>query len=461
MERNPRKISGAWAFTGTRVPVYALFENLASGATIEEFVEWFPDVDEQQVRAVLQYEADALSTAEDSPEHRSVVFDQWLTLGDRSPDGPCIGPARRVEVAGRCADCWGPLAGMVGRDRNIVRLECRLCGRGIGEDGAEREVERMRREADRNLPQARVGRAAVYRSDARFVLKLLPDMDRDPLWFKQRITASLARKPKPKHVGRRDFQSRDADTAFGAAGYLYGQARALVFGLSNFPRNLSVIGLSDFDLEKAEPSVEVVQEEKSVSIRVSSTVPYKRPSTETARARKGAALIAGMTGAFACEVGMKAILITRLDEARKTHDLQQLYESLPDDSRARLEGDFWRIGDVLKEYRHSFGRWRYFQGDALTHAATGLVNTERVHELGKAARVILDECVLLGLQFDDEFQYWYRFQTTGYVGEDFRFQFNPQSAADAASSSTKVKCSFVGHESAIPWQEILALDPDG
>ena len=26
VERNPRKINGAWAFSGTRVPVYALFE---------------------------------------------------------------------------------------------------------------------------------------------------------------------------------------------------------------------------------------------------------------------------------------------------------------------------------------------------------------------------------------------------------------------------------------------------
>ena len=25
VERNPRKIGGAWAFAGTRVPVYALF----------------------------------------------------------------------------------------------------------------------------------------------------------------------------------------------------------------------------------------------------------------------------------------------------------------------------------------------------------------------------------------------------------------------------------------------------
>ncbi len=63
VERSPRKISRAWAFAGTRVPVYALFENLAAGATINEFVEWFPDVEERQVRAVLAHEAKALRTA--------------------------------------------------------------------------------------------------------------------------------------------------------------------------------------------------------------------------------------------------------------------------------------------------------------------------------------------------------------------------------------------------------------
>ena len=63
VERKPGKISGAWAFTGTRVPVHALFENLASGATIDEFVEWFPGVDKQQVQAVLEHEARALRKA--------------------------------------------------------------------------------------------------------------------------------------------------------------------------------------------------------------------------------------------------------------------------------------------------------------------------------------------------------------------------------------------------------------
>ena len=55
LERSPKKIGGAWAFTGTRVPVYALFENLESGATTNEFLEWFPEVKEWQVAAVLKY----------------------------------------------------------------------------------------------------------------------------------------------------------------------------------------------------------------------------------------------------------------------------------------------------------------------------------------------------------------------------------------------------------------------
>ena len=63
VERQPGKISGAWAFGGTRVPVYALFENLAGGATIDEFVEWFPGVNRQQVQAVLEHEAKALREA--------------------------------------------------------------------------------------------------------------------------------------------------------------------------------------------------------------------------------------------------------------------------------------------------------------------------------------------------------------------------------------------------------------
>ena len=48
-------MSGAWVFTGTRLPVSALFGNLVEGATVRDFIEWFGGVDEAQVRAVLEF----------------------------------------------------------------------------------------------------------------------------------------------------------------------------------------------------------------------------------------------------------------------------------------------------------------------------------------------------------------------------------------------------------------------
>jgi uncharacterized protein (DUF433 family) len=54
VERDPGKLSGAWVFRGTRVPVSALFENLEGGATVEQFLAWFPGVVRAQVDAVLE-----------------------------------------------------------------------------------------------------------------------------------------------------------------------------------------------------------------------------------------------------------------------------------------------------------------------------------------------------------------------------------------------------------------------
>jgi uncharacterized protein (DUF433 family) len=49
VERVPGKVSGAWLFKDTRVPVSALFENLEDGATLADFLEWFPGVTREQV----------------------------------------------------------------------------------------------------------------------------------------------------------------------------------------------------------------------------------------------------------------------------------------------------------------------------------------------------------------------------------------------------------------------------
>jgi len=62
VERDPERMSGAWVFRGTRVPVAALFENLEDGALVSEFVEWFPGVNLEQVRAVLDYSSSSAAS---------------------------------------------------------------------------------------------------------------------------------------------------------------------------------------------------------------------------------------------------------------------------------------------------------------------------------------------------------------------------------------------------------------
>ena len=63
VERSSGVVSGAWVFRGTRVPVSALFENIEGGATVEQFLEWFPGVTRQQVDGVLEHAARSLQTA--------------------------------------------------------------------------------------------------------------------------------------------------------------------------------------------------------------------------------------------------------------------------------------------------------------------------------------------------------------------------------------------------------------
>ena len=63
VERSPERVSGAWVFRGTRVPVKALFENLEDGATLDQFLEWFPGVTREQALAVLEFAEASLATA--------------------------------------------------------------------------------------------------------------------------------------------------------------------------------------------------------------------------------------------------------------------------------------------------------------------------------------------------------------------------------------------------------------
>jgi uncharacterized protein (DUF433 family) len=63
VERDPQRVSGAWVFRGTRIPVEALFENLEDGVSLAEFVDLFPGVTQEQARSVLEHAARSTAAA--------------------------------------------------------------------------------------------------------------------------------------------------------------------------------------------------------------------------------------------------------------------------------------------------------------------------------------------------------------------------------------------------------------
>src|SRR6516225_5838239 len=74
VESVPGRRSGAWVFKDTRMPVSTIFENLESGATIEEIMEWF-DVTREQVVAVLEFAARSLDAPLRSVNNSSMSVD--------------------------------------------------------------------------------------------------------------------------------------------------------------------------------------------------------------------------------------------------------------------------------------------------------------------------------------------------------------------------------------------------
>ena len=63
VERVADRVSGAWVFKGTRLPVKTLFENLEAGATVADFLQWYEGVNREQVLDVLKHAERSLAAA--------------------------------------------------------------------------------------------------------------------------------------------------------------------------------------------------------------------------------------------------------------------------------------------------------------------------------------------------------------------------------------------------------------
>lgn len=59
---DPETMGGTPVFTGTRVPIQALFDYIETGETLEEFIENFPTVTKIQAIEVLEMACISIST---------------------------------------------------------------------------------------------------------------------------------------------------------------------------------------------------------------------------------------------------------------------------------------------------------------------------------------------------------------------------------------------------------------
>ena len=297
-----------------------------------------------------------------------------------------FGEDGRFRLKGRCRRCWGGLIGKGASEDVPTAIRCRVCGILLEGDEATKEYRQMSEQDASNTFQMAWGFPPKYRGDARFVNKIFPYIDRQTTEEFHERTNAEAQKGSRKGgwLTRREFPG-------GSAGFLVLQARALMSGVERLPRELSVARFWDFDVQDdGSTRVHVPTKELSEDLKASENELMKR---------LGSTMTIAMMSAFACELAMKAIRLTIMDEARKSHDLWQLYRDLPEATRARMEEDFPEVGLVLQKARHTFDKWRYFEANVGGSGMSAMIDTERAFALAKAARVLLDEAAMMGLGY--------------------------------------------------------------
>lgn len=292
----------------------------------------------------------------------------------------------------RCTVCWGDARRSTSESGTVIAIECGRCTSSLSNDAATAEWEEIDGEATHNLSEVARGRTPKYRRAAKFVAKIIPDMPRDQTQMDTRAKQALS---LPARERGTSFLTRHTVPA-GEAGYLYLQAKLLVAAAQSLPWEMAIHRWDEVD----PPGPREVRIERLDESGIHFAVDVaSRAAPGTWVERAGAIMMRGLMAAFSCEVALKAILMTRCHRARMIHDLWELYSDLPEDSRARLKADYTAIGDVLKECGKIFDKSRYFQNSAsVKEAIERGLHHERIRDLEKAARVILDECEMSGLE---------------------------------------------------------------
>lgn len=314
--------------------------------------------------------------------------DQWneaksIQVGDHKYEP---GEEGQFRLKGRCKRCWGSLIGKCDTGQIPTAIRCRVCGILFEGDDAKDEYQRMSEHCGSNtFNMMFLGSPIEYPADATFVQKVFPHIKRQPAEeFRQRVDANASKGTIDGSLTRAQFPA-------GSAGYLFLQARTLMAGVERLPREISVVPFLDFDVND-DGSATVYLPKKQLS-------EHSKTSEYELMKRLGSAMTIAMMSAFACELTMKAIRLTLMHEAQKTHDLWNLYRDLPSACKERIEADYGEVEAILKGARHTFDKWRYFEANDSGRGMSAMIDTERAFALAKVARVLLDEAEMVGLGY--------------------------------------------------------------
>lgn len=287
-----------------------------------------------------------------------------------------------AKLKGRCKNCWGRLIGRTDDNSAWTGIKCRVCGQVLEGLDAKKEEQRILTESTSNMLKVTYGKPSEY-AEGQFVIKVIPETDRvAPSELNKWIKTKSAK--KSSRLTRKDFP-------VGSPGYLLLQATAIVAGLESiFDAN----GESVMEFPEAR-----LNDDGSWTMRmdVQGLIDDPQHPGYGLKVRVGTTAITFMMAAFACELLMKAICLTCVGEAAKSHDLLELFKDLPDESRLRLEADHPGVGNFLSSNRHVFGSQRYLSGNAKKNAVNAMINPMGANDMCRIARVLLDEAETMGL----------------------------------------------------------------
>jgi uncharacterized protein (DUF433 family) len=118
---DPEIMGGAPVFTGTRVPARTLFDYLADGNNLDEFLDNFPSVRREQAIRLLEHSAESLPRSQSGR-----VMERWGKPGEKMDRSFDIEYWQSQEPSARMAAIWDLVVtayALKGQDANAFRLE--------------------------------------------------------------------------------------------------------------------------------------------------------------------------------------------------------------------------------------------------------------------------------------------------------------------------------------------------